>query len=322
MGLADLAVFVETAQSARTELLAYNVNLFNAATNGAIVLRSAAHSGDYSEAAMYADVADLVISRNVYDDTTDIAHKKLAQIVDRSVKVAAGTPPVDIAPGWMDWIQKNPSEQGTVLGAQLAAKTLAHMVNSAIQASTAAIANDGTNVYDGTGVGAGTAAFNSFIFGAAKLGDRSSDIACWLLHSKPMHDLYAAAVANANVLFNFGTVNVREDGFGRRFVMTDAPAMVVAGNPLNYYSVGLVPGGVVVEENNDYRAITQEIAGKPNIQNVFQAQWSYNLGVKGFAWDKTHGGPSPTAAAVAVGTNWDKFATDAKDLAGVIVKTK
>ena len=76
---------------------------------------------------MYADVADLVISRNVYDDTTDIAHKKLAQIVDRSVKVAAGTPPVDIAPGWMDWIQKNPSEQGTVLGAQLAAKTLAHL---------------------------------------------------------------------------------------------------------------------------------------------------------------------------------------------------
>jgi hypothetical protein len=63
------------------------------------------------------------------------------------------------------------------------------------------------------------------------------------------------------------------------------------------------------------------VNGDENITRSWQAQWSYNVGLKGFAWDKTAGGHSPSNAALATGTNWDRFATETKDLAGVIVNT-
>jgi hypothetical protein len=62
--------------------------------------------------------------------------------------------------------------------------------------------------------------------------------------------------------------------------------------------------------------------GNENISRTWQAQWSFNLGLKGFAWDKTNGGKSPTTAALTTGTNWDKFATSNKDLPGVLVNTQ
>jgi hypothetical protein len=39
------------------------------------------------------------------------------------------------------------------------------------------------------------------------------------------------------------------------------------------------------------------------------------------SWDKTNGGRSPTSAALAVGTNWDRTATSIKDLGGVVLRT-
>ena len=39
------------------------------------------------------------------------------------------------------------------------------------------------------------------------------------------------------------------------------------------------------------------------------------------AWDKANGSHSPTDAALFTSTNWDKYSTSIKDLAGVILKS-
>lgn len=323
MALSDLAVYSEYAYSSMTEVLRQRIDLFNAATGGAITLRSAAHQGDFSDVAFFAKISGLVRRRNSYGSGS-VGEKKLAHLVDTMVKVAAGTPPVRLDPGQFKWIQQNPEVAGAALGQQLALDTMADMLNVGLGATYAALSAQASNVYDATGNTSpeDTLSFSNLNNGQAKFGDQSSTIGAWVMHSKPMFDLYGKNLTNASQLFNYGNVNVIRDPFGKLLVMTDSQNLVITGSPNNYAVLGLVPGAVIIDQNNDYTANEEAKNGDENIIRTFQAEWSYNVGVRGFAWDKTNGGKSPNDAALLTSTNWDKYATSNKDLAGVVVKVK
>ena len=323
MALSDLAVYSEYAYSSMTEVLRQRIDLFNAATGGAITLRSAAHQGDFSDVAFFAKISGLVRRRNSYGSGS-VAEKKLAHLVDTMVKVAAGTPPVRLDPGQFKWIQQNPEVAGAALGQQLAVDTMADMLNVGLGASYAALSAQTAVVYDATGntLPENTLSFGNLNNGQAKFGDQASTISAWVMHSKPMFDLYGKNLANAERLFNYGNINVMRDPFGKLLVMTDSQNLVITGTPNNYAVLGLVPGAVIIDQNNDYTANEEAKNGDENIIRTFQAEWSYNVGVRGFSWDKTNGGKSPNDAALLTATNWDKYATSHKDLAGVVVKVR
>lgn len=321
MALSDLAVYSEYAYSSMTEVLRQQIDLFNSASGGAITLRSAAHQGDYSDTAFFAKVANLVRRRNAYGSGA-VAEKNMAHLVDTMVKVAAGTPPVRLDPGQFKWIQQNPEIAGAALGQQLAVDTMADMLNTGLASFYAAHVQVASNVLDVTGETPDTMSFLVQNRGAAKLGDGSGgQVVAWVMHSKPLFDLYANALTNNEGLFSYGTVNVRRDPFGRLLIMTDSPSLFTAGGTPVYHSLGMTPGALQIDQNNDYTANEETKNGDENIIRTFQAEWSYEVGVKGFAWDKANGGKSPTDAALFTSTNWDRYATSSKDLGGIIVET-
>lgn len=323
MALSDLAVYSEYAYSSMTEVLRQKIDLFNTATGGAIQLRAAAHQGDYSDVAFFAKISGLVRRRNAYG-SGNVSEKNMTHLVDTMVKVAAGTPPVRLDPGQFKWIQQNPEVAGAALGQQLAVDTMADMLNVGLGASYAALSAQTAVVYDATGntLPENTLSFGNLNNGQAKFGDQASTISAWVMHSKPMFDLYGKNLTNSASLFTYGNINVMRDPFGKLLVMTDSQNLVIAGTPNNYAVLGLVPGAVIIDQNNDYTANEEAKNGDENIIRTFQAEWSYNVGVKGFAWDKANGGKSPNDAALLTSTNWDKYATSHKDLAGVVVKTR
>ena len=323
MALSDLAVYSEYAYSSMTEVLRQKIDLFNTATGGAIQLRAAAHQGDYSDVAFFAKISGLVRRRNAYG-SGNVSEKNMAHLVDTMVKVAAGTPPVRLDPGQFKWIQQNPEVAGAALGQQLAVDTMADMLNVGLGASYAALSAQTAVVYDATGNTSpeNTLSFGNLNNGQAKFGDQASTISAWVMHSKPMFDLYGKNLTNSASLFTYGNINVMRDPFGKLLVMTDSQNLVIAGAPNNYAVLGLVPGAVIIDQNNDFTANEEAKNGGENIIRTYQAEWSYNVGVKGFAWDKANGGKSPNDAALLTSTNWDRYATSHKDLAGVIVKTK
>ena len=323
MALSDLAVYSEYAYSSMTEVLRQKIDLFNTATGGAIQLRAAAHQGDYSDVAFFAKISGLVRRRNAYG-SGNVSEKNMAHLVDTMVKVAAGTPPVRLDPGQFKWIQQNPEVAGAALGQQLAVDTMADMLNVGLGASYAALSAQTAVVYDATGNTSpeNTLSFGNLNNGQAKFGDQASTISAWVMHSKPMFDLYGKNLTNSASLFTYGNINVMRDPFGKLLVMTDSQNLVITGAPNNYAVLGLVPGAVIIDQNDDYTANEEAKNGGENIIRTYQAEWSYNVGVKGFAWDKANGGKSPNDAALLTSTNWDKYATSHKDLAGVIVKTK
>jgi hypothetical protein len=336
-GLNSLKVFSQYAKGSMTEVLQQQVELFNGATRGAITLVVKPNDGDYSDESFWKRMEGLIRRRNAYGTGT-VNAIDLEQLQDTSVKVAAGTPPINIPPSRMKWILKNPAEQGAVAGQQMAIEMLADMLNVSIAAARAALVQNGAaTVYDGTAANLSWAAMNS---AQALFGDRASRLAVWVTHSKPVFDLWGSNLTNAVNLFTFGTINVLADPWGRPIIMTDSPDLIDpigindgdgssadgdSGGAVqipSYFTLGLVPGAVSVMDNGDFEQNIETTNGDENIQRTMQSEWSFNVGVKGFAWDKTNGGKSPTSAALATGTNWDKYASSTKDLAGVVIESK
>jgi hypothetical protein len=322
MALSDLAVFQEYVQTAMSETQDQQVDKFNGATRGGIILTSAAHQGDFSSTAIWAKISGLVRRRNSYGSGA-VAQKTLSQLVSTSVKVASGTPPIEINPGMFKWIQKSPEEAGVVIGKQLAEDNMADMLNVGIMGYRAAVGNVPQCFSDKS---AAVCDLSALMSGAAKFGDRSQDIVAWLMHSKSSFDVYGQALANSERLFTFGNIQVMEDGFGRPLVVTDSPSLVVTDGVSagvdSYYQLGLAGGGIIVEQGNEFTDNIQTTNGEENILRTYQAEWTYQLGMKGFTWDTTTGGKSPNNAALASAANWDRLSTSHKDLAGVLVETR
>ncbi|CAA2409739.1 Phage major capsid protein [Xanthomonas phage Suba] len=330
MALSDLKVYSETAYSVATEILQEQTDLFNAASNGAIVLGSAAHQGDFSEIAFFQKIAGGTVRRRNPYGNGDVAMKSLAHIADVMVKVASGTFPIDLSPAQFRWIQLNPQVAGAAFGQQLAKDTMADMLRIGLGSAHAAVVNQGRMLYDATTDAANTTPDSKTMTwlnqakAAALFGDASDRIRVWAMHSGASHKLYQNNLMNVERLFNFGTVNVMRDPMGRVILVSDNPSLVTpaAGqNPAKFHSLGLGASAIVIQQNNDFDANEETKNGKENIQRTYQAEWSYQLGLDGYSWDKQTGGKAPTDAALLSGANWDQHSTSDKDTLGVVLET-
>jgi len=316
-GLNDFVVFNDFAQLSFTETLAQETALFNVATKNALVMATASNIGDYMEMSSYAAIADLVGNRDAYG-TGAVSAVDLAQLLNVAVKVGGGSKPVQYTGTSFDWTQRPASEAGTVFGEQVAKGAIAYELNTIIAGLVGAIsAADVT--YDGTAAVASLASLN---LGAGKFGDRQSSITAWVMHSKSITDIYAGSLANSNDLFEFGTVRVVQDGFGRPLIMTDSDALHFDNTGTeNYHQLGLVAGAGIVEDNGNMKTYAETQVELVNAKQIVKAEFDFNVGIKGYTWDKANGGKSPDDAALALTTNWDRTATSLKDTAGVKVTT-
>lgn len=318
-GLNDFVVFNQYAKSAATEVIDQQVDLWNSATNNALVLQSATNDGDFSEIASYELLTDLYGNRNAYG-TGALTAQDLTQLLETSVKVGSGSKPVTYTGTSFDWTLRDPREAGTVFGTQVGMAKMQYMLNTAIGAVSAAISNAGAaGTYNGTASNANLQSLNN---GSRLFGDRAASLVTWIMHSKSMHDIYGQSLSNAERLFEFGNVQVVSDGFGRSLVMTDSPNLFFdnAGTD-NYYQLGLVQGASVIDDNGDSRIYEETQVELVNARQIIKEESSFNIGIKGYSWDKANGGKSPDDAALALNTNWDQYVTSFKDTAGVRVQT-
>ena len=317
----DLVVFNKQVSTTITELVDQEVNKFNEASGGVLVLASGANKGDFSIESMFKQIGGLVRRRDAYGSGT-VPPKRLEQLANTAVKVAAGTPPIEFEPQQYLWIQENPTLAALKIGEQLAKAKLQDMLNAVIRTLVAALKGNPGIVHDGTDAGPNWRVLNQ---GAGKFGDRSGALAAWVLHSTVLTNLYDNALSNAERLFTYGTVNVMRDPFGRIFVVTDADPLInpAAGeDEITYNTLGLVPGAGLVQDNGDFNAVMVDQVGNENISRIYQAEWTYNVGLAGYSWDQANGGKSPNDTALGTSANWDKTASSNKDTAGVLVVTK
>lgn len=320
MALSDLAQFNRRVFSTATEIIRQQLNLWNAASRGTISLRAASNGPNYNEESFFKELSGLVRRRNP-NANTSVSPITLQTAINRSVKVAAGTPPIQIDPAWYRWIGENPDLAATVIGQQLAPAMMKDMLSAAIGAARVALANQAAVLNDVTAATDKKWSIANQIGTAAKFGDRSGEILTWVSHSASLNSFYLNNATNSQNLFSYEGLNVNEDAFGRTFIQSDESSLVTTGTPDAYWILGLTAGAINVEQNNDFDAVLVNATGNENINRTYQAEWSYNVGIKGFQWDSANGGAAPTTAALLTASNWDKVVTDNKSLAGVVCKT-
>lgn len=309
----DLEVFNRQLYLVLTETLTQQVNLFNTASAGAITLVPTSENvGDFAMRASFKQIPNLIRRRDVYNGSNPVTEERLQHLLNNSVKVPSGTPPIVYEAAQYNWIKENPEVAALVIGEQMGIGMMADMLNVAISGAVAAI----SPVTELNHTASAAVTFADLVQGAGKFGDRMGSLAAWVIHSKSLTDLYGNAVTNGERLFTYETVNVIQDPFGRRFIMTDSDSLV---DGTNFILLGLVSGAIAVEQNNDFDANTTRDNGTENIQTTYQAEWSYQLGLKGYSWNIANGGKAPSNAAIATSASWDKTASSVKDTAGVLI---
>ncbi|MBS9780966.1 MAG: hypothetical protein KGV56_00550 [Gammaproteobacteria bacterium] len=146
----NLEVFNKQTYAVMTETIDQEVNKFNAASGGVIVLANKPHSGDFDIKASFKAIANLVRRRNVYGQG-QIDKTTLQMLKDVAVKIAAGTPVVEWEPAQYAWVKQNPELAALTIGEQLAVGRIGDMLNAALSAGTSAIKGNTNLVHTATG---------------------------------------------------------------------------------------------------------------------------------------------------------------------------
>lgn len=315
MSLSQMQVFNDYVMPATIVSLDQQIDKFNAASAGAIVLSSEGMTGDFMRESFFASLASARRRVDRYSANSAVTPVDLTELTGSKVKVAGGFGPVRYEPSQMTWLER-PTQQGIQAAASAFAELLVQdQLNAAIASAVAATENNAAVTND---VSASAGMTYGAINGAhAKFGDASSQIVANVMTGAVAHKLVGDNLTNGTRLFEAGNVTVL-DILGKAIVVTDAPALYEAGTPNKSKVLGLVSGGVVVANASDIITNVETTNGNARIETSFQADYSFSLGLKGYGWDETNGGKSPTDAELATGTNWDKYAEFDKMTAGVI----
>ena len=315
MALTNMQVFVDNARELVFEKLGQQIEKFNAASNNTLQLSSDGFSGDFFERSSYNSLAASRRRVDRYAANGAVSATALAQSKAVEVKVAGGFGPIIFEPSQMAWISSNPAEALNVISNSMTEAILQDQINSAIAALVAAISNQAAAKNDVSGSSAVTQiALNNT---DAKFGDSSSLLVARIMRGATYHKLIGQNLVNASTLFNSGNVTV-VDVLGKPVVVTDAPALYVAGTPNKEIVLTLVSGAIVIGGASDLITNVDTTNGRERIETTFQGDYTFTMKMLGYSWDTVNGGKSPTDAEIATGTNWDLFVTDIKHSAGVI----
>ena len=316
MSLSQMKVFNEYVMPATIETLAQMVEKFNAASNGAIRLTTTGFDGDFYQESFFAAVHSAQRRVDRYANQASASATDLTQLQLNGVKVAGGFGPIRFEPSQLTWLQKPTSEGIEVASRNFAEALMADQLNTAIAALVAAIANQGAattvDVSDDAAVTYGTMNSANALF-----GDNSSSIVANVLNGAAYHKLIAQNLTNGAQLFVAQNVQV-VDILGRPVVVTDAPALYAAGTPNKNKVLGLADSAAIVYDGGDVISNIETNNGQTRIETTMQVDYTFGVALKGYTWDITNGGKSPTDAELATGSNWDKVATSIKHTAGVL----
>lgn len=319
----DFKIYDELVIGSMIERQQQNINAWNAASRNALRLQTKRHQGNYTYESFFKKVS--LVSRRDLTSVAAATDTPITQGENVTVKINRKIGPVAHT---LDAFKKiaRPANIGSVseaLGNQVADDMTADMLNTGLIGLAAAIKNQSSVAIAATGANITTANLVSML---AKLGDRADRVTTWIMHSKVFYDLVAAQIAaNITGISNFNIANAMPVTLNRPVIVTDSPALKTAGaSPLldTYTTLGIVEGGLTVEDSEEQTFWSQEITGLENLSVRYQGEYAFNIGVKGFTWDVANGGANPTDGAVGTGTNWDATATSFKDFAGVSIITK
>lgn len=315
MSLSNMQVYNEEIVGTTIELLGQKTNVFNAASGGAIILSTAQWRGDFSKESFFNQIAAARRRVDRYATNAAQAATALTQGEHVGVKVAGGFGPVLFEPSQLTWLNEDPATAIRAISEGFSDALLQDQLNTAVAAAVAAVSGQAALVNDVSASGGLT--LNVLNGSHAKFGDMSQMLVADVMTGAAWHKLVDKALTNSSHLFASGNVLV-VDVLGKRYVISDIPALYEAGTPNKSKVLSVVANGIVVDNTSDIVANMETANGKKRIETTWQADYSFGLKLKGYSWDTANGGKSPEDAELATATNWDKAVAENKHTLGTL----
>lgn len=317
--LSNMKVYDEQIRLRTIELLGQDLQKLNAASGGTIVLDMSRWTGNYSRASFYNSLAGAQRRVNRYAANGAQGSTSLSESEVVGVKVAGGFGPVVFEPSQLTWLSANPEEAINVISQGFADALLADQLNTVVGCAVAAIENIPALVNDVSALTSGAGALTQSVLNGshAKFGDRSGMLRADIMTGAAFHKLIEKGLENGERLFESSNVTVQSI-LGKLFVVSDIPALTVTGTPNKTKVLSLTAEGAIVDNASDVITNLDQTNGKERIETTWQADYSFGLKLKGYAWDVANGGASPTDAELFTGSNWDNVMGDVKHTAGTL----
>ena len=297
------------------ELLGQKLEAFNAASGGTIVLNTNAWRGNYTKEAFFQSLAG---AQRRVDRNAAIASQAATQLSQGEfvgVKVAGGFGPITFEPAQMTYLMESPVDAISAISEGFSDALLADQLNTAVGCAVAAVENIAALVNDvSASAGLSQQALNA---GHFKFGDMQGMLVADIMHSSGNESLIDKALANGEQLFVSSNVTVVSI-LGKIMVVSDIPALYVAGTPNKTKVLSVTAGGIVVSNSSDIITNMETNNGNTRIKTTWQADYTFGLQLKGYAWDVANGGASPLDAELFTGTNWDIAVTSNKHTLGTL----
>lgn len=317
----SLTVLQSKVQTVATQLLANQLNVWNAASGGTLVMGSSVQINDLVETLSWGLIDGLVSERNAFAAPgTPADQKVMAQMLANTVKLDGKVGPLVITSGMLAKLNTSMQQIAAVVATQAAQGMIASFVGTSAKALKAAIKSGAypgvvtvqpANVATGRiPVGAKFPTLIDLTLATVPFGDRASDIRAWLM-SGAQYTYFQAydVLTNPTELFTIDKVRIMQDASGRMFIVTDQGDL---GDDI----LGLTQGAAILNAGALSMA-GGTVLGEENIKNVLQGEFSYDLAIKGYKLKSSAtakaGSASFNIADVTNSANWEKIANAGVD---------
>jgi len=302
----DLIIYNDLAQTAYLERLQEVLDVFNASSGGAIVLRNENIEGDLRKRAFYK-IGGSLEHRNV-NSTSSVTGKKIGAAEMIGVKTPWKYGPYETTEEAFKRRARSPEEFSVLVGQDMADAVLDYYIQFAFAALTGAIGANVNMVVQGSFA---TDHKKVLTKGMRKFGDRFNRIAVFGMDSGTYFDLVDDAIGE-KIYEEAGSVV-----YGGTPGTMGKPVLVSDKIPEEKI-FGLQAGAVTITESQLPGIRSYPINDQENLALGYRAEGTFNVDLLGYSWDE-QAGVNPNLAAIGTGANWDKYANSDKSTAGVII---
>lgn len=309
----DLIIYNDQVQTAYLERMQDVMDVFNAASNGALVLRNELLEGDLTQRAFYT-VPGSVAHRDV-NSTGAVVGQKIGADEMVGVKSPWKYGPYETTEEAFKRRARSPEEFSQLIGQHMADATLDYMIQAAFAALSAAIGANAAMTATGSWDIDGKKVLTK---GMRRFGDRASRIAIFAMDSTVYFDMVDQAIAEK--IFEEAGVVV----YGGLPGTMGKPVLVSDLIPEDSI-FGLQAGAVEIVESQAPGVRSYNIDTQENLALGYRAEGTFNVELLGYSWNND-GSPAapvnPNLAQIGTGANWRKYASSNKATAGVLIEVE
>ncbi|MEN8639592.1 major capsid protein [Pseudomonas sichuanensis] len=302
----DMIIYNDLAQTAYLERLQDVLEVFNASSGGALILRNELIEGDLRKRSFYK-IGGTLGHRNVNSDAA-VTGIKIGADEAVGVKTPWKYGPYETTEEAFKRRARSPEEFSMLVGQDMADAALDYYIQTAFAALGASI-----------GANANMVATGSFAVdhkkvltkGMRKFGDRFNRIALFAMDSATYFDLVDDAIDQK--IYEEAGVVIYGGSPG-----TMGKPVLVSDKVTEERIFGLQVGAVSVTESQAPGVRSYPVNTQENLAIGYRAEGAFNVDIMGYSWKDT-AGVNPNLAALGTGANWRKHATSDKATAGVLI---